>query len=86
MRLKTVLFAAGIAVCLNATVIPSTYSAPAAPFAEFQRNYALGVMGTLAPWGEGVIGSGVVVATIDSGVQLNHPDLAANIAPGGFNF
>lgn len=35
----------------------------------------------LAPvWNTGLTGAGVLVAVIDSGVQLNHPDLAANIS------
>jgi hypothetical protein len=37
-------------------------------------------------WNAGFIGTGQVVAVIDSGVQVNHPDLDANIAPGGRNF
>jgi subtilisin family serine protease len=35
----------------------------------------------LPVWAKGYTGQGVVVAVIDSGVQLNHPDLAANISP-----
>jgi subtilisin family serine protease len=35
----------------------------------------------LAPvWNTGLSGAGVVVAVIDSGIQTNHPDLAANIS------
>lgn len=48
---------------------------------DFQAIY--GVPGediNVAPvWNMGYTGAGVTVAVIDSGVQLNHPDLAANI-------
>jgi serine protease len=36
--------------------------------------------------GFGSAGAGVTVAVIDTGVVLTHPDLAANIAPGGYDF
>ena len=49
---------------------------------DYQAIY--GVAGedlNVAPvWNMGYTGAGVTVAVIDSGVQLNHPDLAANIS------
>jgi subtilisin family serine protease len=37
-------------------------------------------------WNQGIFGNGIIVAVNDSGVQRNHPDLAANIIPGvGFD-
>ncbi|BBO32334.1 S8 family serine peptidase [Lacipirellula parvula] len=49
---------------------------------DYQAIY--GVAGqdiNVAPvWNKGYTGAGVTVAVIDSGIQLNHPDLAANIS------
>ncbi len=57
---------------------------PADPrFAE-QRTY-LGAIGVPAAWDRGAVGSPrVTVAVIDSGVDVNHPDLAGKVA-GRFN-
>jgi len=50
---------------------------------DFQTLY--GVAGedinVVPVWNQGITGSGVKVAVIDSGVQLFHPDLVANIDP-----
>ncbi|MCH2118628.1 MAG: hypothetical protein MK161_13105, partial [Pirellulales bacterium] len=32
-------------------------------------------------WEQGITGEGVVIAIVDSGVEISHPDLAANIHP-----
>lgn len=32
-------------------------------------------------WNQGIFGNGVIVGVYDSGIQLNHPDLAGNIHP-----
>ncbi len=36
--------------------------------------------------GLGLTGRGVKVAVVDSGLQIAHPDLAANVVPGSWNF
>src|SRR5690349_23172402 len=35
-----------------------------------------------AAWARGDRGSGATIAIVDTGIDLSHPDLAANIAPG----
>ena len=47
--------------------------------------YAVKNMQLDGAWGIGKANKNVVIAVIDSGVQLNHPDLAANLVPG-FDF
>ncbi|MEB3327951.1 MAG: S8 family serine peptidase [Candidatus Sericytochromatia bacterium] len=45
-------------------------------------------VGLPAAWDrpQGLGDAAVVVAVVDSGVDLDHPDLAPNLAPGGFDF
>lgn len=52
-------------------------SAPAAPAGE---NVAL--IGAPALWARGVTGAGVVIASVDGGVDAAHPDLAASFRGG----
>lgn len=39
-------------------------------------------MNVMGAWNMGVTGTGIRVAVIDDGVDLNHPDLQANLLPG----
>jgi subtilisin family serine protease len=39
-----------------------------------------------AAWASGVTGKGVIVNVVDSGLEIAHPDLAANVTTGSVNF
>ncbi|MBB2480728.1 S8 family peptidase [Bacillus sp. APMAM] len=43
------------------------------------------LVGAPAAWEKGITGEGIVVAVIDSGCQIDHPNLKRNII-GGYNF
>lgn len=49
------------------------------PTAGFDLNVA-------GAWAKGITGQGVIVNVVDSGLEIAHPDLAANITPGSVNF
>lgn len=49
--------------------------------AEYRANYGLGAINALAAYEDGLSGNGVIVAVIDTGVDLDHPDLDGNINP-----
>lgn len=56
---------------------------PDSPFntTEFQTNYGLRSLNAHTAYERGVSGDGVLVAVIDDGVDIDHPDLDANISP-----
>ncbi len=49
--------------------------------AEFRVNYGLQAMNTQTIYAEGITGAGILVAIIDDGIDLGHPDLQQNISP-----
>ncbi|WP_420429122.1 S8 family peptidase [Kordiimonas sp.] len=76
----------------SAMVAPPTPSTPEPPQApsynttEYRENPGLGEIGALAAYDEGLTGAGVTVALMDSGVDVLHPDLDANIHPESKDF
>ncbi|MDC9727465.1 MAG: S8 family serine peptidase [Candidatus Thioglobus sp.] len=54
--------------------------------AEYNAQYGLGNINAAEIYSDGYSGSGVTVAVIDTGVDLDHSDLADNIASGGYDY
>ncbi|SMN15404.1 Protease precursor [uncultured Candidatus Thioglobus sp.] len=53
---------------------------------EYNSQYGLSNIKASDIYSDGYSGSGVTVAVIDTGVDVDHPDLAANIASGGYDY
>lgn len=53
---------------------------------EYNAQYGLGKIKASEIYSDGYSGSGVTVAVIDSGVDLDHPNLVDNIASGGYDY
>ena len=53
---------------------------------EYNAQYGLGKIKASEIYSDGYSGSGVTVAVLDTGVDLDHPDLVDNIASGGYDY
>lgn len=53
---------------------------------EYNNQYGLGKIKASSIYADGYSGSSVTVAVIDTGVDLDHPDLVDNIASGGYDY
>ena len=51
----------------------------------FNQPYLAGIE-VVPAWDAGLLGAGVVVADLDSGIRATHVDLVGKIAPGGYDF
>lgn len=51
--------------------------------AEFQRSWGLSSIRAEHAYARGATGAGVTVAVVDTGVDIDHPELSERIAPGG---
>ena len=53
---------------------------------EYNAQYGLGKINADDIYADGYSGSGVVVGVIDTGVDVDQPDLVSNIASGGYDY
>nr|WP_292052459.1 S8 family peptidase [Brevundimonas sp. UBA5866] len=54
---------------------------PGSSAGEYTRNWGVAGSNVYAAWQAGATGRGVTVAVVDSGIDMDHPDLSANISP-----
>lgn len=59
---------------------PPPPSIPSESAREYTRNWGVTDTKAYAAWKEGATGRGITVAVIDSGIEKDHPDLAANVS------
>jgi Subtilase family len=52
---------------------------------EYQANFGLDAVGASTAYAAGATGRGVMVAVVDTGIDVDHPELAAQIAGGSTN-
>ncbi|PCI33527.1 MAG: hypothetical protein COB54_04305 [Alphaproteobacteria bacterium] len=52
---------------------------------EFRNNYGLGQINAISAYENGATGEGITVAVIDSGIDIDHPQIEANIHEDSIN-
>src|SRR5437763_15506443 len=88
----TVLAAFGVGGTAQAAspcpVAPTSYDSGGAPLTTapndplYPHQWGLAQIKAPAAWARGALGAGATIAVVDSGVDLNHPDLQGNLVPG----
>jgi subtilisin family serine protease len=88
--LAVVFASAGTAVAapVPCTPVSTTYESGGAPSASVPndpllgRQWGLQQINAAGAWAHGAFGAGAVIAVVDTGVDLNHPDLKDQLVPG----
>ena len=68
--------------------IPTSYESGGAPTANspndplLDRQWGLSQIKVAGAWSRGALGAGTTIAVVDTGVDLNHPDLNTKLLPG----
>ncbi|MHA1571817.1 MAG: S8 family peptidase, partial [Alphaproteobacteria bacterium] len=69
---------------------PQPPGPPQAPNAfettEYFASNGLSALNASDAYGRGLTGAGVIVAVVDTGLDINHSEFLGRVAPGGFNF
>jgi len=60
---------------------PPAVTFPCVTSSEYTRNWGVAATSAIRAWERGFTGTGVLVAVIDSGIDLTRQDLSANISP-----
>lgn len=65
---------------IKTTAVKTMSTNPTDPL--YPQQWGLGKIEAQKAWSLGYTGNGIIVAVVDTGVDLNHPDLKDNILPG----
>ena len=73
----------GVLLALSITAAGATPDVNSGEY--FNQPYLAGIK-VVPAWDAGLLGAGVVVADLDSGIRATHVDLVGKVAPGGYDF
>ena len=82
IAIRKTLRASSTSLLLALGIAPAGAGSPDVNSGEFLDNPYLQGISVVPAWDAGLLGNGVVVANLDSGVRSNHVDLAGTILPG----
>ncbi|WP_121066372.1 autotransporter serine protease [Chachezhania antarctica] len=83
---KTAGAAFGVAISIVVTSAPLMAQPAPVDDAEYRANWGLAMIGTLEANQLGYTGKDVVVAIVDSGLAVNHPEFSGRVSPDLRNF